>query len=123
MNAPNRPDAWSSSFAGRLDRVAIPIENLANFLAAAAIFLLMLLGSAQIVLRSAFNSPIAGYIDLVELSMAGMAFLGAAYCQRLGAHIRMELLVARLRGRFLSAFEVVGTLLAMAIIGVLIWYA
>lgn len=92
-------------------------------LAALAIFLLMMLGTAQIVLRTVFNSPIAGYIDLVELSMAGMAFLGAAYCQRLGAHIRMELLVGRLKGRGLWAFEIFGLLVALIVIGVLMWYS
>jgi TRAP-type C4-dicarboxylate transport system permease small subunit len=114
---------WLNSPAGMLDRLMQPIENVANFIAAIAIFLLMLLGTAQIVLRSFFNSPIAGYIDMVELSMAGMAFLGAAYCQRLGSHIRMELLVGRLRGRSLWAFEIIGTLVALFIIGVLIYYS
>lgn len=104
------------------DRFLIPIEDLANLLAACAILLLMFLGVAQIVLRTVFNAPINGYIDLVQLSMASMAFLGAAYCQRLGAHIRMELLLGRLRGRALWAAEIFGTLVAMAIIGVLIWY-
>ena len=64
------------------DRLMRPLEDALNMLAAFAIFALMMLGSAQIVMRSVFNSPIAGYIDLVELSMASMAFLGAAYCQR-----------------------------------------
>lgn len=99
-----------------------PIEDGINILAAFAIFALMVLGSAQIVLRSVFNSPIAGYIDLVELSMASMAFLGAAYCQRLGAHIRMEILIGRFKGRVLWAFETFGTLVGLVIIGVLIWY-
>lgn len=99
-----------------------PVEDLANLIAAIAIFLLMLLGTAQIVLRTVFNSPLSGYIDMVELSMAGMAFLGAAYCQRLGAHIRMEILVSWLRGRWLWAFEVFGTLLALLIVSVLVWY-
>lgn len=118
-----RGSRWQNGPFGVLDRLLQPVENLANFIAAIAIFLLMLLGTAQIVLRSFFNSPIAGYIDLVELSMAGMAFLGAAYCQRLGSHIRMELLVGRLRGRWLWAFEIFGTLVALFIIGVLIYYS
>lgn len=102
------------------DRLAIPIENLANLLAAFAIFALMCLGVAQIALRSLFNSPLAGYIDLVELSMASMAFLGAAYCQRLGAHIRMDLLIGRLKGRPLWIVESIGLLVALLIISVLI---
>ena len=55
--------------------------------------------------------------------MASMAFLGAAYCQRLGAHICMELLIGRLHGRALWATEIFATLIAMIIVGVLIWYA
>lgn len=100
----------------------VPIEDAANLIGAFAIFALMVLGVAQIVLRSIFNAPITGYIDLVELSMASMAFLGAAYSQRLGAHIRMELLIGRLHGRMLWGVEAFGVIVAMFIISVLIWY-
>lgn len=123
MTTSNSPVKWADSTVGKIDNAVAPLEDIANLIAAAAIFLLMLLGTTQIVLRSVFNSPIAGYIDLVELSMAGMAFLGAAYCQRVGAHIRMEILVGHLRGRALWAFEVVGTLVALFVVGVLIWYS
>lgn len=108
---------------GRLHRALIPVEDLANLVAAFAIIMLMVLGVLQIVLRTVFNTPISGYIDLVELSMASMAFLGAAYCQRLGSHIRMELLVGRLRGRSLWALEALGAALALFIIGVLVYYS
>lgn len=104
------------------DQKLSPIENAFNFIAAIAIVGLMVLGVMQIGLRSIFNSPIEGYIDLVELSMAFLAFLGAAYCQRLGGHIRMEILIGRLHGRALWAAEAAGTLVALLIIAVLIWY-
>lgn len=104
------------------DRALAPVENLANLLAAFAIFALMCLGVAQILLRTVLNTPITGYIDLVELSMASMAFLGAAYCQRLGAHIRMELLIGRLQGRALWLAEAFGLLVALFIIGTLVWH-
>ena len=123
MSNQTPPNDWRSSLAGRLDRLLNPVEDTANMLAALAILLLMLLGSAQIILRTVFNSPIAGYIDLVELSMAGMAFLGVAYCQRLGAHIRMEFLVSHLKGRWLWATEVIATLVALTIVAILTWYA
>lgn len=116
----SRADA---TLLGRLNRAFIPVEDLANLLAAFAIIMLMVLGVLQIVLRTIFNTPISGYIDLVELSMASMAFLGAAYCQRLGSHIRMELLVGRLKGRALWAIEAFGTAIALFVIGVLIYYS
>ena len=108
---------------GRLNRSLMPVEDVANLLAAFAIMALMLLGVLQILLRSVFNTPIDGYIDLVELSMASMAFLGAAYTQRLGSHIRLELLVGRMSGRLLWAVEAFGALVAMFIIGVLVYYS
>jgi TRAP-type C4-dicarboxylate transport system permease small subunit len=108
---------------GRLNRLFMPVEDIANLLAAFAILALVILGVMQIFLRSVFNAPISGYIDLVELSMASMAFLGAAYCQRLGSHVRMELLVGNLKGRALWSVEALGALIAMFIIGVLIYYS
>lgn len=107
----------------QIDRLATPVENLANLLAAFAILALMMLGVGQIVMRSVFNSPISGYIDMVELSMASMAFLGAAYCQRLGAHIRMELFIGRLSGRALWVVETFATLVAIFIIVMLIYHS
>ncbi|MEV8469005.1 TRAP transporter small permease [Fluviibacterium sp. DFM31] len=107
----------------RADRLLAPVEDATNFIAALFIFALMCLGIAQIVLRTLFDAPITGYVDLVELSMGGMAFLGAAYTQRMGAHIRMELLLGKLHGRALWGAEIIGALIGMAIIGVLIWYS
>ncbi|MEQ8332591.1 TRAP transporter small permease [Nisaea sp.] len=116
------PGGSFGSFLLQADRTLTPFENLANFVAGAAVLGLMLLGVMQIVLRSVFNSPIVGYIDLVELSMAVLAFLGAAYCQRLGGHIRMELLLAHLRGRTLWIVESIGTIAALGIIAVIVWF-
>lgn len=115
--------AADKTVLGRLHQGLMPVEDAANLLAAFAIMALMVLGVLQIVLRTVFNAPIDGYIDLVELSMASMAFLGAAYTQRLGSHIRMELLVGRLSGRSLWLVEAFGAAVALFIIGVLIYYS
>jgi TRAP-type C4-dicarboxylate transport system permease small subunit len=61
-----------------------------------------------------------GFLDVIELSMAAFAFLGAAYCQRLGGHIRMDLAVAQLRGRWLWAAEALATLVALVVFALLI---
>lgn len=105
-----------------LDRWLSPVEEGLNLVAALAIFVLMFLGVAQIALRKVFNAPIVGYIDAVELSMATFAFLGAAYCQRLGDHIRMEIVIGLLKGRALWWAEFISTLAALVIVGVLVWF-
>lgn len=98
------------------------VETWFNLLAALFIFALMLVGIVQVLGRTLFNSPIPAYIDLVELSMATFAFLGVSYCQRLGGHVRMDWLVKMVKGRAHWTMEIMSTLIALAIIGVLAWY-
>ena len=108
---------------GRIDRALGVVENAFHLLAGGLIFALMLLGVAQIVLRVAFDAPILGYIDIVEVSMVGFAVLSIAFVQRVGGHVRMELVLSRLRGRALWLVEAGGVSLAAFIVAVLIPYS
>ena len=107
----------------RLDALTIPVENAFNLVAGVLIFALMVLGVVQIVLRTVFTAPLLGYIDFVELSMVGFAVLAIAFVQRVGGHVRMELLIQKLRGRALWFFEMLGSSLAIFIVSVLIPYS
>ncbi len=80
------------------------------------------MATVQIIGRKVLNMPIPGYIDIAEQSIALFAFMGAAYCQRLNGHVRMELVLSRLRGRILWVLEAVGTLLALILIGIMVKY-
>jgi len=104
------------------DRWLIPVENPFNLIAGLFIFGLMILGIFQVIGRQVFNIPVAGYIDWVEVSMAVFAFMGAAYCQRTGTHVRMELFLTKVRLRTRWSMEIMGTIGAMIIISVLIIY-
>ena len=104
------------------DRWLIPVENLFNLIAGLFIFGLMILGIFQVIGRQVFNIPVAGYIDWVEVSMAVFAFMGAAYCQRTGTHVRMELFLTKVGLRTRWSMEIMGTVGAMIIISVLIVY-
>lgn len=88
------------------------VEDAFNLIAALAIFLLMFFMVAEVVGRGIFNSPIPGAIDWIEVSMALFTFLGVAYCQRVGGHIRMELVLSRLHGRLVWIVEFIATALA-----------
>lgn len=107
----------------RVDVFMTRVENLFNYVAGGLILALMALGVIQIILRTIFSAPLFGYIDLVELSMVGFAVLAIAFVQRVGGHVRMELLIQQLHGRALWFTELLGCGLAIFIVSVLIPYS
>lgn len=110
-----------NSTLSRLDRLFFRLESLLTLAGGFAIFLLVLLATVNILGRWIFSSPISGYVDWVEQAMAFIAFLGIAYTQRMGGHIRMDILVGQFRGRYLWFTELVTTLLMLAVTSVLIY--
>lgn len=110
-------------FLDRADTLLGALELRLNLIAGLIVFALMFLGVVQIVLRTVFRQPIFGYIDIVEIAMVGFAVLAISFVQRVGGHVRMELLVARLTGRVHWIAEAVSTLLGIFIVGVLIPYS
>ncbi len=116
----------------RLDRGSAKLENALNLVAAIAIVGVMFFGVAQILSRVLSNlahdlipaiPPIAiyGYIDYVQFVAVLYAFLGIAYCQRQGGHIRMEIVLANLRGRVQWAVETLAVLLGIVVTVLLIY--
>ena len=106
-----------------VDRVVHRVERFTAVFSGLAIFGLMLLGVAQIVGRKFFNLPIYGYIDIIELMMAFVAFSALAYTERLGGHMRMDLIVTRMSGRLVWFFELVTVLLGLFIVSALCFYS
>jgi TRAP-type C4-dicarboxylate transport system permease small subunit len=108
---------------GAVDRAMHALEKFTALISGFGIFGLMLIGVVHIFGRKLFNAPIFGYIDIVEVAMSALVFLGLAYTERLGGHIRMELFVSFLKGRWLWAFELLGVLVGLAIVAVLTYYS
>ena len=105
---------------GRIDRLYHQLEKALNAFAALFLFVLMCLACTEVFMRYVFNSPIHGQADLVEILIPTMGFFGLAYCQRLAGHVRMELLLTRLRGRALWVFEFVVTCTTLLICAAMI---
>jgi C4-dicarboxylate transporter DctQ subunit len=119
MNAPSAA-APPPMALGWAHRGLARIEDVLNLLAAGAIFFLMLVGVLQIVGRTVFGIAIHGYIDYIEQASAIFAFLGIAYCQRLGAHIRMDLMLRGVPKRAVWAMEGIAVLVGLVIVTLLI---
>ena len=114
------PAATSAPILTYVNRWLAWLEDALNLCAAAAIFFLMFVAVFQIFSRTLLGTAIYGYIDYIEQASALFALLGVAYCQRLGAHVRMDLILRGVPKRVLWAMEGLAVLLALAIITVLI---
>ncbi len=108
------------SLLSRADRTFFKLESFLNLIGGLVIFAIVLLAVANILGRKLLDLPVSGYIDWTEQSMAFFAFLGIAYCQRLGGHIRMDIFVGSLRERALWFFELISTVLMLAMTVILV---
>ncbi|SIO30012.1 TRAP transporter small permease subunit [Vannielia litorea] len=109
------------STLSRIDRALFRVETVLALFGGLAVFGLMLLAVASVGGRNFFNQPLRGYVDWIQFAMPFIAILGVSYCHRLGGHIRMDILVGRLRGRALWLFELLSTLLVLALMILLLW--
>jgi C4-dicarboxylate transporter DctQ subunit len=109
----------SAATLSNAHRIWSVLEDGMNLTAAAAIFFLMFVGVFQIVGRM-IGTAIYGYIDYMEQASAIFAFLGISYAQRVGAHIRMDLLLRGFSLRFLWAMEMFCVAVGLVVVTILI---
>ena len=109
------------SLISRLDRHLLKLEQFMALLSGLAVFSLMLLAVVSVGGRNTMNAPLPGYVDWIEQAMPLIAFMGIAYVQRDGAHIRMDIVIGALRGRALWLFELISVLLILALMLALTW--
>ena len=110
-----------NTLLSRLDRRLYWIETKLALLGGIAVFSLMILAVISVGGRNFANAPLPGYVDWIEQAMPLIAFVAVSYTQRLGGHIRMDIVIGRLRGRVLWLVEMISTLVMLALMLLLIW--
>jgi C4-dicarboxylate transporter DctQ subunit len=105
----------------RFQRLIENIEVAFNYLSQACCLLIMFAVTLQVVLRYVFNFSLAGIYTGVELLMIIVVFLSLAYTQQTGGHIRMELIISRLRGNVRHITEALLSFLALFGFAILTW--
>lgn len=104
-----------------LHKVIGPITKTLNVIGTSLIAGVMLLVSLDVLLRVLFNRPIKGAVELGGLTVVTIAFMGMAYAERQGAHVRVDLFVSRLRLRSQLAIGLVTTSASLAIVLIIVW--
>jgi C4-dicarboxylate transporter, DctQ subunit len=110
-----------SSLLSRIDRAFNRLEAPLALISGMAILAMMFLSVANVLGRKIFNLPVPGYIDLMQQAVPVAAFLGIALVQRNGGHIRMDLLIGKVRGRRLWLVEFLSILFILIVVLALIY--
>jgi len=105
----------------KADGALYRLENVFALLSGLAVFGLMLMAVVSVGGRNFINQPLPGYVDWIEQAMPLIAFMGISFTQRDGGHIRMDMIVGKLRGRVLYVVELLTTLVILALMIVLVW--
>ena len=109
------------STLSKLDRLLVRLEKLLALLSGLAVLALMLLAVVSVTGRNLMNAPLPGYVDWIEQAMPLIAFMGISYVMREGAHIRMDILVGKLRGRALYTAELLTTIGVLFLMVLMVW--
>ncbi|PCH75346.1 MAG: C4-dicarboxylate ABC transporter permease [Rhodobacteraceae bacterium] len=109
------------SLLSRLDQKLLKLEVFMALLSGLAVFSIMVLAVISVGGRNLFNAPLPGYVDWIEQVMPLLAFLGIAYVQRDGGHIRMDIVIGRLRGRAMWLAELFSVVLVLLLMIALVY--
>jgi TRAP-type C4-dicarboxylate transport system permease small subunit len=105
----------------RLVKIFERIEDILNYVSQVCCLLMMFAVTLQVIMRKIFNYSLVGVYTGVELLMVIIVFLSLSYTQRVGAHIRMEFLIMRLRGTVRKIAEAILLFLALIGFSILAW--
>ena len=98
-----------------MSKVTKVTEDLLNYISLTIVVFMMVLTVGEVICRYAFDYPIPGHHEMVELCVPALAFLGIAYLQRQGGHINIDVLLDNLNEKLRYLIECFFLLLGFSI--------
>jgi TRAP-type C4-dicarboxylate transport system permease small subunit len=97
------------------------IENILTLIGAGMLTVLMFLGASDVIMRYVFNNPITGAMELSQVLMAGVVFLGWGYAQATRSNVRIDFILAKypLRTQVIIDFAIL--VLTIALFSLIAW--
>ena len=104
-----------------LDKGVRSAANILLYVCCGALFLLMLIGTADVTGRYVFNRPVTGTLEASEILMATAVLLGLAYVQVNKANVRVTIVYDLCSPRLQTIMDFVVSILALALFGLVMW--
>lgn len=106
---------------GQASRAVTAVNKALHYLAGALIIAVMVMTVYNILGRWLFDEPFRGTVELTQLAMIGIVYLGMAYAQDNGNHIAVDLLYSRMPKPVRIVMDWFATLLSLVILALLAW--
>jgi TRAP-type C4-dicarboxylate transport system permease small subunit len=97
------------------------IEKVLAFIGIFMLMMLMFLGTADVIGRYVFNSPITGGMEISQLLMMGVGILCWAYVQETKSYINVDILCAHYPPTVKRLLDIAILFLTIALFGLIAW--
>ena len=99
------------------------INGILTFWGSSLLVFIMLLISADVVMRYFLRNPIRGAIEISTYAMVYMTFLGAAWLLKREGHVKMDVVLNQLNPRAQAVVNISTSILGIVIWLVVTWYS
>lgn len=97
------------------------ISALLAYAGASALFVMMVLTTADVVGRYLFNSPILGVFELTEFMVLILIFSFLGYTQSRKSHVSVDLVLAQFPERVQNFVEIFNHVICLALMALITW--
>lgn len=109
--------------ARALEAVISKIEKIFADIGVFLLLALMFLGAADVIGRYVFNNPVFGAIQVQQIMMGLIIFLGWAYTLAKGQHMALDIFFYRYPPRAQAIFKFIALFLSLVLFGLIAWRA
>lgn len=104
-----------------MTRAIHAVNTSLHYVAGALIVGVVVLTVYNVVGRWLFDEPLRGTVELTQLAMVGIVYLGMAYAQQQDSHITVNLLYERLGRRWRAALDAFAAVVGIAVVALIAW--
>lgn len=127
MNGLSSPESDPHPSAGMemLDRITSAIRRVnrwLHYIAGVTLVLMMSVTVVDIIGRQFFNRPFRGTVELTEMAMVVIIYLGFGYAEHEGDHISVDIVYTWLGRGVQQVLTVFASLAGVVVVGLLIWH-